>query len=195
MSRSDGSFKAFLSYAWQWYLLIAAAIAGIDYGIYSLAHTPKRENTLSLFVACQNMESQRLENDLFEANFQDSPIEKVAVDYSDPDGFYFNLVFSTRGVTNTDIVLLPSHYLGEESYPTYFVPLDETVVADYIGETLSWTDYEDIHYGMGIGDRLSLYGIQGDYYAFLNKKSGKIGCLGEDSQNDYALWALRWIYA
>ncbi|MBO4541396.1 MAG: hypothetical protein J5736_05420, partial [Bacilli bacterium] len=106
MKRSNASFKAFFSYAWQWYLLLAAAVAGIDWGIYSLVHTPKYENTLSLFAACKTMESHSLETDLYEANFENSRIEKVAVDFSDPDGFYFNLVFSTRGVTNTDIVLL-----------------------------------------------------------------------------------------
>lgn len=194
MKKSSGSFKAFLSYTWQWYLLAAAAIAGIDYGIYAVSHTPKPENTLSVFVGIKSMEYYQMEKDLYAAKYVDTTIEKVSIDHSDPDDFYFGLVFSTRGVVNTDIIILPSQYLGEESYPTYFSPIAEGVLDDYVPNPIGWSDYENVHYGIALGDRLSRYGVGENYYAFFNKKSEKTGAVNPDSQNDFALEALRWIY-
>ena len=195
MKNSSPSFKTHLSYTWQWYLLALVGVIGLDIGIYVLRHTPKVEETLSIYVASDTMDAERLEKDLYEGAFPDSKILKVSVDHSDPDDFYFNLVFSTRGVVNTDLIILPSLCIGEGSYPTYFAPIGETDLDEYIPHPSEWEDFEGKHYGIPLNANLVQYGLGDGYSVFLNKKSEKIGKLGEKGNNAFALEALRWIYA
>ena len=186
--------KNFFVYHWYWYLAIFVAVFFGFFSLFQNIRTLKYENKVCLFFGATNVESARLERDLYQG-FEDTEIRKISVDFADPKGMYYNVIWSTRGAVDTDIVILDRDQFDEREYTSFFVSLDEGVLNRYVDvSSLNFlNDSEETHYGIYVDPYLETYmdTSSGEYYLFFNKNSPKISSLGENGTNDYALRVLK----
>ena len=186
--------KNFFVYHWYWYLVIFAAVFFAFFSLFQNLRTVKYENKVCLFFGATNVESSKLERDLYQG-FEDTEIQKISIDFADPKGMYYNVIWSTRGAVDTDIVILDRDQFDEREYTSFFVSLDEGVLNRYVDvSSLNFlNDSEETHYGIYVDPYLENYMDTngGEYYLFFNKNSPKISSLGENGTNDYALRVLK----
>ena len=180
------------------FISIFVAVSVMYYYIFDTIRTPKYQESVRVFIAATYVDTSKLEDKLF-YDFETSPIKEIKVDYSDQNASSFNTVFQTRGLVNTDILILPSDIVPSGQYSRYFARLDRTVLASYlIGVTLDYyIDDDQLDYGIRVS-RAALDFIEGkesdEYFVFLNKNSGKISPLNIQSTNDGALVAVKNLY-
>lgn len=174
-------FKAFVGFNWHWYLLISICVFVGFYFVFTSLNTPTYDEKVVVFIASEYVDGS-LGEDLY-LNLDDSEIEEVFVDFSDPKDNDFSIVFNTRGLVNTDIVIMSDGYLKTGDYARYFSSFNEEL---FLGEQYFYDN--ELCYGIDVSSYLEDY-ISDDekYYLFFNKKSPKIGVLSADSLNDYAL--------
>lgn len=186
-------FKTFLSYHWYVFISIFLVVSILYYYIFAAINTPSFAESVQVFIAARYVDKEGLEKKLFNG-FDDSSIKQVNVDYSDQDSNNFNSVFQTRGLVNTDILILPTDIISAGNYYRYFAPLEDTVLAPYLVdiETSYYVD-ESVNYGLQLQGR-ALDFIEGnaddEYYIFFNKNSIKTAGLNVESTNDAALVTL-----
>ena len=195
--KGERRFLIAFSYLWHWYLLIMAVCVGLGVLASYLARTPRYEECIYVFIASATCDSRRLESDLLNVHYSDPRIKAISIDHSNPDDFYFPMVFSTRGSVNTDIIILPKGYFGEESYPAYFSLLSDSV-AEYVPTygSLKKAEFEGKAYGIEANSISSRYGFSaGDYSLFFNKNSKKNAKLNSFGENNVALEAIGALYA
>jgi hypothetical protein len=187
-----GSFSTYLAYSWYWFLLIAVGIGFSYYGLYVTLNSPSESETLQVFLGVKNIDKVALSKRCDEV--LSSSIKEVKLDYSDPSSTYYPTVFQTRGLTNTDVLVLSTDSIKEKDYSTYFLSLTTESLSSYFNvSSSSFASYEGINYGVKINSETlsTLYGVEGlSYYAFINKKSIKSGSLSTSSSNDGALLLL-----
>ena len=177
-------FRAFLSFNFQWYLLILIGVIFFFYYVFTIIRTPTYDEKIVIFIGVDYIESERLEKDLY-SGFDDTIIKEVFVDYSNPLDDDFAIVFSTRGTVNTDILILPKDYIKESSYSNFFIKFSDEDI-DFDGEFVMNSN-GDI-YGINVTKFISDYtNSKDDFYLFFNKKSNKVGLLNGISSNDFAL--------
>ena len=194
--KGEKRFLIAFSYLWHWYLLIMVACVGLGVLSSYLARTPRYEECLYLFIASATCDSRKLESDLLSVSYSDPRIKAISIDHSNPDDFYFPMVFSTRGSVNTDIIILPRGYFGEESYPAYFSSLNDSM-AEYVSNyaSLEKTAFEGKPYGIKADSLSSRYGfVSGSYFIFFNKNSKKASKLNSFGENSVALEAVGALY-
>ena len=107
------------------------------------------------------------------------------------------MVFNTRGLVNTDILILPESLLEHSQYSQYFCSIDQDVIKEYTSNNLEYITYDNSLFGINVTDFIKNYIEKNevDYYLFFNKKSNKLGLLSqENSINDYALKVLSTIF-
>lgn len=187
-----GSFSAYLTYSWYWFLLIAAGVGLSYYGLFVTLNSPAESETLRVFLGVKNIDKTTLSKQCDEV--LSSSIKEVSLDYSDPSANYYSTVFQTRGLTNTDVLVLSTDSIKEDNYSTYFLSLTVESLSSYFdASSSSFASYAGINYGVKISSKTanSLYGVDGlSYYVFISKKSIKSGSLSTSSVNDGALLLL-----
>lgn len=185
---SKRKFKAFLGFNWHWYLIIFTAVIFAFYYLFVSLKTPSYDERISIFIGNKFVESEKLGSDLY-TDFDGTEIEEVYVDYSNPADNDYAIIFNTRGMVNTDILILTKGYILDGDYDSLFVKIDQKIIDKYnIGDEKLLYDTDGLVYGIDITQYLKEY-IKDDktYYLFFNKKSEKIGYLNDNSNNDYAL--------
>lgn len=189
--------RGFLEASWYWYLLLALVISSFYYGLSVVVNTPSTEETLSLFIGCKDVENAALSEKLY-ADFQGSEIKKVAVDSSDPAGLYYASVFQTRGLVNTDVLVLSSDSITSDNYARYFQSFDPSSLSSYVTATAQdCAQKEGLCYGLPMGEKRKAdipFASGLSYYLFFNKKSTKLGALAS-SKTDAALRLARSLIA
>ena len=186
---SKRKIKAFISFNWYWFLVIFFVVSVAFYYLFDVIKNPSYDERINMFIAINYVDSNKMEKDLYEG-FDDTQIKEISVDYSDPNDNYFNMVYQTRGLVNTDILILPVSLLKDTMYSQYFSAIDDNIIKQYTEKTVSYASYENVNYGIDVTTFIAAYNneINEDYYMFFNKKSNKIGALSEkESDNDYAL--------
>lgn len=183
-------FLAFLSHMWWVYLMIFIASFGTGYGIYAVLSLPNANEMISLFIGASYVDEESLQM-AFMAYYEGTEIKEVSVDHSDPSSVYYASVFQTRGLVNTDALILASDSISDFNYPRYFAPLSDEIVSEYVArDNATYASYGGADYGIAIdmesyGEKISF--VSGlDYFLFFNKKSSRIGALN-GSENDLAL--------
>lgn len=185
---SKRKFKAFLGFNWHWYLIIFIAVIFAFYYLFVTLKMPSYDERISIFIGTKFVETEKLESQLY-TGFDGTKIEEVYVDYSNPDGNDYAIIFNTRGTVNTDILILTKGYILDGDYDNLFVKIDQKIINEYnLEDEKLLYDTDGLVYGIDITQYLKGY-IKGDetYYLFFNKNSEKIGYLNDNSDNDYAL--------
>lgn len=187
-----GSFSTYLSYSWYWFLLIAVGVGFSYYGLFVTLNSPAESETLRVFLGVKNIDESSLNKECDKV--LSSSIKEVKLDYSDPSSTYYPTVFQTRGLTNTDVLVLSTDSIKEANYSSYFLSLTTESLSSYLNvPSSSFASYEGTNYGVKINSETaaSLYGVDGlSYYVFISKKSIKSGSLSTSSINDGALLLL-----
>ena len=181
--------KAFISYNWYWYLLMIFFIIFIFYMVFEVKKTPSYDESINYFIASDKVETSSL-NELLYNGVDKDIILKVNIDSSSPDNLYFSSIFNTRGMVNTDVIIIRDDYIKEGSYGTYFKELDLDILSKYFKtDNLLYLVDNEKTYGILVNDVIDDF-INLDnhnYYLFFNASSNKIGELSSDSINDQAL--------
>lgn len=184
------AFKTFLSYHWVAFLGIFIFVSIFYYYVFDILKTPTYDESVRVFIASENVDVATLEEKLFQG-FEDSKIKEVKVDYSNPTSPYFSTVFQTRGLVQTDILILPDGMVPNGEYDRYFVPLQASILQNYLplSGLVYYVDDDTLQYGIQCSPNAGEYFAtnQNSYYVFFNKNSNKIGLLGDQSENDAAL--------
>lgn len=186
---SKRKIKAFLSFNWFFILLFYIGSFVGFYYLFDVLKTPQYDEKISVFIGINHLDSKNMENYLY-SNVKDKSIKAVDVDYSNPDDSYYSIVFNTRGLVNTDILILPASSIENNNYSTYFIELKETVIAKYVNESIIYASYNNTNFGINATSFINKYNSDNtnEYYLFFNKKSNKIGELStNNSLNDSAL--------
>ena len=178
----NSRFKSFLSFNWQWYLIIFIGVVFVFYYLFMILNTPSYDEKIVVFIGVNYVDTNGLEEKLY-SGYDDTKIEEVYIDYSDPNDSDYAVVFSTRGTVNTDVIIVSKSYI-DDSYSRFFSSIDGL---DLDGlECLYGSD--GLIYGINVSEFLRDYiDYDEDLYLFFNKKSDKIGFLNDVSSNDYAL--------
>ena len=189
---SSRRFKAFLGFNWQWYLVILASVIFVFYYVFVTLRTPSYDEKVQVFMAVENIDAERLGEELY-VGFDGTKIQEVFIDFSSPNVDDFSLIFNTRGTVNTDIIIMSDTYINQGDYSRFFVGYTHQQLSEYIqGDFDCLYDSDGLIYGVRINDYLKDYvKKEDDLYLYFNKKSEKIGKLGDNCKNDYAIIVLR----
>lgn len=183
--------KTFFHYHWQYYLLIVGVVSLFYYSVYEICKTPSYDETICLFIESKRVQTTTLQERLNQ-DLQDTKICKIQIDYADGDDSYYSMIFSTRGLVNTDLLLIADDYLPKGTYKNYFIPFNFTILENYFHclEHTYFVDEDGQTYGIfvnNIQQDVIEYKENKQYYLFLNKKSQKLGDLSVHSKDDSAL--------
>lgn len=172
---SKKAFKTFFSYHWYVFLTILIVVFVSYYYIFEAINTPSLSESVRVFIASSYVDKTSLEKKLF-VNFEETKIKEVSIDYSDPASSNFSTVFQTRGLTHTDLIVLPIDVVGVEHFTRFFLPLDGVKMSDYLTEiSLEFIkDSNNVSYGVKLSAAAKEF-ITGDkdYYLFFNQKTDK----------------------
>ena len=160
-------------FTWLIYIISRILLKNVDYKI-------------------ENIDTERLGEELYKG-FDNTKIKEVFIDFSSPNGDDFSLIFNTRGTVNTDIIIMSDTYINQGDYSRFFVGYTHQQISEYIQGYFDYLyDSDGLIYGVRINDYLKDYvKTEDDLYLYFNKKSEKIGKLGDNCKNDYAIIVLR----
>ena len=168
---SKRKITAFISFNWYWFLVIFFVVSVAFYYLFDVIKNPSYDERINMFIAINYVDSNKMEKDLYEG-YDDTQIKEISVDYSDPNDNYFNMVYQTRGLVNTDILILPVSLLKDTMYSQYFSAIDDNIIKQYTEKTVSYASYENVNYGIDVTTFIASYNneINDEYYMFFNKK-------------------------
>jgi len=182
-------FASFLSHMWWVYLLLFIASIGLGYGAYIVFSLPSTNETISLFIGSSYVNKDALSKKLM-AHYEGTNIKEITIDYSDPASSYYATTLQTRGLVNTDALILASDSISDINYSRYFAPLNSDIILQYQSSSFKYATYQEEKYGIEVNQALLkdmiIFSSNLDYYLFFNKKSEKIGLLN-NSNSDEAL--------
>lgn len=176
---SKRKIKSFISFNWYWYLLILFVSAFVFYSLFDVINSPSYEQTISIFIGVDNLKKEKMSENLSN-EYKNDNIKKISIDYSSPANYNFAIIFNTRGLVNTDIIIMPNSYLENINYSSYFAILTENITSNYLKDDIDYITSNQKIYGFNITNFMNNYcTVEENYYLFLNKKSNKIGSLSE----------------
>ena len=127
---SKRKIKAFLSFNWFFILLIYIGSFVGFYYLFDALKTPQYNEKINIFIGINHLDSKNMEKDLYN-NVKGKSIKAVDVDYSNPNDSYYSIIFNTRGLVNTDILILPESSIENSNYSTYFIELKDNIITKY----------------------------------------------------------------
>lgn len=188
MMISKRKIKAFISFNWYWFLIFAFLSFFVFYSIYDLKNQVKYDEKICVFIEADFVNKEELSKEMY--YFVDQKvIKEVSIDFSSPTSMHYSLIFNTRGLVNTDIVIITKDYLQEMYYSKYFAKIDEKFMEEYTYKQIEYCkDEKNDIYGINITNKMAKYvNSESEYYLFFNKKSNKIGSLSSETINDQAI--------
>lgn len=166
-------FRSFLKYQIPIFVVIIAFTTLVYLIVYEWIITPKYNETINLFVGVY-VDNKSLEKDLYNG-YESTTIKKINVDSCNNDNLYYSIVFNTRGVTNTDFIIIPLGLINEGSYSSYFASLPTESINTLVGKNLTYFVDDGKEVGINVTEYLKDYvHTDEELYLFVNKKSDKV---------------------
>lgn len=164
-------FKAFIAFNWHWYLVIVLLVFFVFYYLFTSLMAPTYNEKVVIFIGHNYVDKMKMSEDLYKG-FENTDIQALEIDYSNPKDKDYGVIFNTRGMVNTDLIIISDNYIQEGKYHTYFSEIntyDLDVMATYFYDN-------EKAYGIDVTEVMKKYCDVGNekYYLFLNKSSGKI---------------------
>ena len=178
--------KSFLRYSAYIYFAIIVIVSISFYFVFDILKRPKYSEQINVFVSSGNVNVTKLEEKLY-AGYEDSFIKCVNVDFANKSDRQFSIIFNTRGLTNTEFIIMDDSYVESGKYSTYFTAIDEEIAKQLLNNNIEFYKDQDNHsYGIKVNDYLKDYvNVEdGNYYLFINKKSDKISTFNSFGTND-----------
>ena len=202
-------FSVHLLYYWPVYIVLAVSVTVFWILLFKKINKIPQEKQINFFIAADSVNEELLIKEL-KPLLTDLNISEINVDSFPPaDEQTLLPVISTRGVIDTDIVILPQ-LQNINYYINNFVPLDSAFIKDYLPNDFNadFLEYNNEIYGIKIYDAANGVALvsedlfsfgngseERDYYLFLNKNSENIGSLSPRSisENTQALTAVQYL--
>lgn len=164
-------FKAFIAFNWHWYLVIVLLMVFVFYYLFTSLMAPAYNEKLVIFIGHNYVDEKKMSADLYKG-FENTDILVLEIDYSNPKDKDYGVIFNTRGMVNTDLIIISDDYIQEGKYHTYFAEINTD---DLRFEAAYFYDNDKV-YGIDVTEVMKKYCDLGDekYYLFLNKSSEKI---------------------
>lgn len=173
MKKTD--FSTFLSRNWVYYVVWLIVSVFIFSQLTSIAVKPKKEETVGLFICARSAGDieNALDVALDGAETRPSGIVVYNRYYTDD---YYNLLFLTQGLSASEIFILPSAILDNESVVSAFTPISEVWSKEFTGG--EFYTVEGVNYGVKVFDKTLCAGsakgiveyaddgVYDDYYMF-----------------------------
>ena len=149
MNKHKESLIAYLSNTWHWYLLSMLFVIIIWNFIFGLLDKIPYEEQMNLFVATHKVNKPEIENQIYNI-LEDKDILQVNVDKCVPGNTetFYSVLF-TRGITHTDILILPEGTWPDAKFQEYVLSFTE----EELQSLLPPGNYEYLRHGN------SIYGI------------------------------------
>lgn len=181
-----------LSYKWFIYLLTAIVILFSWYLAFNSYYGVKADEKVSIYIGSSFVKINELKS-ILEANVDDERLRQVNVNYDNNSDDDFYLKLNTRGLVNTDIVILPKSVVDDLNPLYLFAALDKELLIYYFDvDNYTYLYQNGICLGLVIkNDNISLLSeyitfYDEEYYLFINKNSHNLGELG-NKDSDLAL--------
>lgn len=171
--------RHFYRFWWQYLFVFAmTAIAWVWAG--KLITRAKENERVSVFIASSSyLDKTVIHNALFSRL---GVLEVNVANYlSDDDTF--STLLSTRGLYQTDCLVVPADKISQTQVEKWFCPIEASLVRPYFAEDPTYLSYGTIDYGIYFSEKSVL---------FFNGESHNLGALNVDSAlTDNALKAAR----
>lgn len=186
-------FSAFFAKNWFYYVLWILLVILAWEGVFSFITKPKKEESVYFFFGVEKAQIDVMYEDLEKA--KPEYIRNIDISAYSTRQTGFDSLFTTRGVLNTDVFILPESYCEPSFMKALFYPMDPTIIKEVFGENAEYEKaaYEDDIYGVKIYDKETDVGKAmayfdytfigdngerqsvGDYYLFFSRKSLHLG--------------------
>lgn len=186
---SKKKIQAFIHFNWYWYLLIVILMCFIFYSIFDIAKKPSYDERIVVFVGIKYIDSDEMEEVMM---LENTEIREIFVDFSDPNDMYFSTTFSTRGLIDSDILILSEEELNRHEYEDMFAAIEADYIEGYIDGDINYLYGSNNEiYGIEVTNQINEFAseLTGKYYAVFSKDSNKVGKINDETNNDYAVLA------
>jgi hypothetical protein len=170
-----------------WYLFLLAVLASgaAFYGLDSALTRLKASEQLSLFMAADGFEEEKIVSSIQKAK----PASVVAMDehFAIPSSATYSTLYSAYGPGVADVMLLPENSLAAAA--PKLAPLKDSVLSPYFGTGLTYWSIEEVNYGLlahqhgASSQGLVTYSASEDYYLCFSASSVQIGALNGTSDD------------
>jgi hypothetical protein len=180
-----------LSYCYYLYLIVAILITLGWYEAFSLYYRLKSNEKVSIYIISNVVDTTKLDINLSK-RLLNGKLKEIIVNSDSITNPNLYLLLNTKGLVNTDIIILPASIANNVNLLYEFALLDKDYLANFIDDGVNYLQVNNLDIGLLIYD--NQVGILDDYityseekyYLFLNKKSVNIGNLN-NSKSDIAL--------
>lgn len=187
---SKKKIAAFIHFNWYWYLVIVLLMSFIFYFVFDIAKKPSFDERIVVFVGIEYIDRDEMEEEMF---VSDTIIKEIFVDYSNPYDSYYSMAFSTRGLIDSDILILSEEELLQSNYEDLFAIIPANYLENYISDEINYLYTSDLKpYAIEVTSHIESFvdKLETKYYAVFSKKSDKVGLINSECKNDYAIVAL-----
>lgn len=205
MMVSKNMLKTYFHYSWWKLLLISIVIIIIWTVAINELIQPKENEKLIISTINVELNTELLEIDGLQwiENYPHQDILAVFVESIALNGPEFHEFISTRSLPGTDLIILPSASIAEQTASDLFLPLDEEIITTYFGQNVTYYYEGDILYGIPLtsSEYESIFSTylysnkEETYYVFINGYSHNIGELNDQSKpnEEAALAFISWL--
>ena len=166
----------YLSYEWKKYLITTILTILFWVWITGLIVTPKKTERLNVFINDETI----LELNIYDKLMELEGIKNVNVDFISYENELYQVLFNSRGVVDTDILILRENTFSENDIKTWFKKLDLIYLENINIENIYYIN--EIAYGIYIGE---------EEIMFLNANSLNLGKMNNKNyENDLAIRAI-----
>ena len=185
-----GRIKTVIKYTWPLYLVLGIIAVFSLIFIFSVAHRTPGYKTLTLFVAGEYTDSNKLTNDLLE-KYKDKELKNVSCVSANPNEGSFYTKLTTAGYNSADVLIINTSKLENLKLSSFALELsNELIETSYQGYTLYQQD--EMNYGVKLNkekvkEYISL--PDEDCYLLFNFRSENLGKYSKSqiSEHDNAL--------
>ncbi len=166
--------KTYFTYSWEKYLISSLLIILFWSWCTNLIIRPKFNERINIFVGLTDFDLDFLQDYKEEYN-----LKEINYIYSNPEDEMFNLVLSSKGVVDTDIIILELNSFHEDNVLLWFKEIDSNSFENYFSGNIEYFYKNSKPYGIKIKDGV---------YLFFNKQSLNLGAMNlKDYENNNAL--------
>ena len=165
---------------WYLYLLSLIVTTILLTWLFSFFPDVKRKEIINVYIMCYGINEDEISN-YFNSNKPDE-IKQVHTSFTNENSLYSEYSFQTKGILDSDVLILPYSLIEGYELNNYFVSIDSTL------NGYNYLVKDEVNYGITLYDYVShnsylddyiLYGLsfennEQNYYLFINLKVANI---------------------
>lgn len=121
--------KNHLSYSWHIYLLLGVLIVLVWSFAFSILGEPKYNEKIEIFIGVDSVQDEGLEEYLTSKTKDALNLKLISIDNFDPSDKYYSMVFNTRGINVSDILILSDNDVSDGKVEKFASPIGEKTIS------------------------------------------------------------------